>query len=219
MKKQSELEMKLSRIQMETEQSGKPPRLLLHSCCAPCSTYVLEYLSDYFEITVFYYNPNIAPMGEYQKRAREQQYLISQMTTKYPIDCVVGSYESNLFFEIARGLESEPECGLRCDKCYELRLRKTGEFAKILEVDYFTTTLTISPLKKADKLNEIGMRLAEEYQIEYLPSDFKKKNGYKRSTELSKEFRLYRQNFCGCIFSKMEQEKKELERKEIMEEN
>lgn len=193
-------------LRQVTELEGVP-RLLLHSCCAPCSTYVLEYLSNYFEITVYYYNPNIFPLEEYHKRAKEQQYLIRKMETRYPMKCVVGEYESERFYELAQGLEDEPECGLRCDKCYELRLRKTGELAKELKMDFFTTTLTISPLKKADKLNEIGVQLEAELGVRYLISDFKKKNGYKRSTELSKEYELYRQDFCGCVYSKLERER------------
>lgn len=208
MNAQVELEKVLKEISERIETNGKVPTLLLHSCCAPCSTYVLEYLSEFFRITVFYYNPNITPREEYEKRANEQQVLIEQMHTKYPITCMVGDYESHLFNEIAKGLEDEPECGLRCDKCYELRLRKSGELAKNLGFDYFTTTLTISPLKKALKLNEIGKQLEDEFNVAYLVSDFKKKNGYKRSTELSKEYALYRQEFCGCIYSKMEQERK-----------
>ncbi len=209
---QLELEKELKKIVKEVDLDKEVPTLMLHSCCAPCSTYVLEYLSQYFRITVFYYNPNISPAGEYEKRAKEQQHLISRMTPKYPIQCIIGEYESPLFYELSKGLEKEPECGLRCDKCYELRLRKTGELAKVHGFDYFTTTLSISPLKKADKLNEIGLNLQEELGVKYLVSDFKKKNGYKRSTELSKEYELYRQNFCGCIFSKMEQERMMIEK-------
>ncbi len=207
MNPQLSLQKTLEEIRRCTD-AGKPvPKLLLHSCCAPCSTYVLEYLSEYFEIIVFYYNPNIFPREEYEKRAQEQEILIGKMKSKYPITCVIGDYESERFYEISKGLEQEPECGLRCDKCYELRLRKTGELAKRLGVDYFTTTLTISPLKKAAKLNEIGARLEQELKMSYLQSDFKKKNGYKRSTELSGKYDLYRQDFCGCVYSKLERER------------
>lgn len=181
------------------------PRLMLHSCCAPCSSYVLEYLRRYFEITVFYYNPNISMEAEYQKRVAEQKRLIAaynQLTDSgYPIAVIEGDYEPEAFYEIARGLEQCPEGGERCFACYELRLRRTAELARQLGQDYFTTTLTISPLKNAAKLNEIGERLAEEYQIPWLPSDFKKKDGYKRSIELSVEYGLYRQNYCGCVYS------------------
>lgn len=182
------------------------PRLMLHSCCAPCSSYVLEYLRRYFEITVFYYNPNISMEAEYQKRVSEQKRLIevyNQLTDSgYPISVIEGDYEPEAFYEIARGLEQCPEGGGRCFACYELRLRKTAELAKRFGQDYFATTLTISPLKNAAKLNEIGERLAEEYQIPWLPNDFKKKDGYKRSIELSAEYGLYRQNYCGCVYSR-----------------
>lgn len=203
---QLELEKTLAKIEESVEFQEEPPLLVLHSCCAPCSTYVLTYLSEYFRIKVFYYNPNIFPHEEYEKRAKEQQYFIEQMASKYLVECVVGDYESELFYDIAQGLEREPECGLRCDKCYELRLRKTGELAKELGADFFSTTLTISPLKKADKLNEIGMKLEAELGVKYLISDFKKKNGYKQSTMISKEVGLYRQDFCGCVYSKLERE-------------
>lgn len=177
------------------------PKLLLHSCCAPCSSYVLEYLSEYFEITVFYYNPNIFPESEYTKRILEQQTLIGEMEPRHPISFLAGPYDREKFYELAKGLEHLKEGGERCMKCYELRLREAAEIAKSGEFDYFTTTLSISPMKNADRLNEIGRKLEEEYQVKYLMSDFKKKNGYKRSIELSKEFGLYRQDYCGCEFS------------------
>ena len=182
----------------------KVPSLLLHSCCAPCSSYCIEYLSQYFEITVLYYNPNIYPETEYEKRKSEQKRLISEMTTKYPVKMLDCDFESEKFYEMAKGLEDCHECGERCFKCYRLRLEKTVKEAKKYNFDYFTTTLTISPLKDAQKINEIGNELAEEYNAQWLPSDFKKKEGYKRSIELSKEYNLYRQNYCGCIYSKME---------------
>ncbi|MEZ3444237.1 MAG: epoxyqueuosine reductase QueH [Lachnospiraceae bacterium] len=182
------------------------PRLLLHSCCAPCSSYVLEYLRQYFKITVFYYNPNISMEEEYCKRVAEQKRLIAAYNklpdSGYPISVIEGDYKPEAFYEIARGLEQCPEGGERCFACYELRLRRTAELARQLGQDYFTTTLTISPLKNAAKLNEIGERLSEEYQIPWLPSDFKKKDGYKRSIELSAEYGLYRQNYCGCVYSR-----------------
>ncbi len=177
------------------------PSLLLHSCCAPCSSYVLEYLSNYFKITVFYYNPNIYPESEYTKRILEQQTLLSQMKTCHPVTFMAGNYDSDRFYEMAKGLEHVAEGGERCFKCYELRLREAAEVARKCGFDYFATTLSISPLKNAAKLNEIGMRLAKEYGVDYLPSDFKKKNGYKRSIELSKKYGLYRQDYCGCEFS------------------
>ncbi len=186
------------------EQLTVTPRLLLHSCCAPCSSYVLEYLRQYFKITVFYYNPNISMEAEYQKRVTEQKRLIdayNQLDSGYSISVIEGDYEPEIFYAATKGLEQCPEGGERCFACYELRLRKTAELAKELEQDYFTTTLTISPLKNAAKLNEIGESLAQQYQMPWLPSDFKKKNGYKRSIELSAEYDLYRQNYCGCVYS------------------
>ena len=179
----------------------KVPSLLLHSCCAPCSSYCIEYLSQYFEITVLYYNPNIYPEAEYEKRKAEQKRLISEMNTKYPVKMLDCDFESKKFCEMAKGLENCREGGERCFKCYHLRLEKTAGEAKSYNYDYFTTTLTISPLKNAEKINEIGENLSEKYGVYWLPSDFKKKEGYKRSIELSKEYNLYRQNYCGCTFS------------------
>ncbi|MXP75756.1 hypothetical protein GN277_10295 [Lachnospiraceae bacterium WCA-9-b2] len=179
----------------------KVPSLLLHSCCAPCSSYVLEYLSNYFEITTFYYNPNIYPESEYTKRILEQQTLIAKMRTQHPIAFMAGAYDKDRFYEMARGMEHLKEGGERCFRCYELRLREAAEVAKKCGFDYFATTLSISPLKNAVRLNEIGLRLSKEFGVAYLPSDFKKKNGYKRSIELSKKYGLYRQDYCGCEFS------------------
>lgn len=201
----------LDKLILELKKEEKVPRLLLHSCCAPCSSYVLEYLSQYFEVTVFYYNPNIYPESEYTKRVLEQQKLISEMRFKHPVTFIAGNYDSEKFYNMARGLENVKEGGERCFKCYELRLREAAKIAKNGEYDFFTTTLSISPLKNAQKLNEIGMLLAEEYGIEYLLSDFKKKNGYKRSVELSEQYGLYRQDYCGCVFSM--KERKEAENK------
>lgn len=175
--------------------------LLLHSCCAPCSSYVLEYLSQYFDITVFYYNPNITEESEYLHRVSEQERLIGEMPMRYPAKFVSGEYEPERFFEIAEGLENCPEGGERCRKCYEMRLRRTAKEAKEKGFGFFTTTLTISPLKSAQVINELGQSLAEEYGVRWLPCDFKKKNGFKRSTELSAQYGLYRQNYCGCIYS------------------
>ncbi|CVI67981.1 hypothetical protein NDGK_01077 [Clostridiales bacterium CHKCI001] len=197
---QKEMERELARLKKEQV----VPKLLLHSCCAPCSSYVLEYLSNYFSITIFYYNPNISPKEEFEKRVKEQQRLIASMPFKNPVDCIVGKYEPERFFEISKGLENVPEGGERCFRCYELRLREAAILAKQKGFDYFTTTLSISPLKKAEKLNEIGRKLEQEYQVSYLYSDFKKKDGYKRSIQLSQEYQLYRQNFCGCVYSKKE---------------
>ena len=186
------------------QRQGRVPRLLLHSCCAPCSSYVLEYLSRYFEITVFYYNPNIYPPEEFGKRVEEQKRLIAQLPAEHPISFLDGPYEPERFYEMAKGLEQVPEGGARCFKCYRLRLTETAEMARAGKYDYFTTTLSISPLKNAEKLNEIGGQLAKDYGVDYLYSDFKKRNGYKRSTELSREYGLYRQDYCGCVFSMRE---------------
>lgn len=194
---QKELEKLLIRLQKEK----RVPKLLLHSCCAPCSSYVLEYLSEYFSITVFYYNPNIFPESEYTKRILEQQTLISDMNAKHEISFLAGNYDREKFYELAKGLEYLKEGGERCFRCYRLRLEEAAKVAKEGEFDYFTTTLSISPLKNAERLNEIGMEIGKLYGVSYLQSDFKKKNGYKRSIELSKEFGLYRQDYCGCEFS------------------
>lgn len=180
----------------------EPKKLLLHSCCAPCSSYVLEYLSKYFKITVFYYNPNISIKEEFEKRLKEQVRLINEMDTVNKIDIIEGKYENDKYEETIKGLENEKEGGNRCFKCYRLRMEETAKLAKKLNYDYFTTTLSISPYKNAAKLNEIGEDLEKEYNIKYLYADFKKKNGYKRSIELSKIYKLYRQNYCGCIYSK-----------------
>ena len=190
--------------------------LLLHSCCAPCSSYVLEYLSNYFKITVFYYNPNISPDIEYRKRVKEQKEFINKIKSKFPINIIEGDYEKEKFDEISIGLENEFEGGKRCFKCYELRLRKTAIVAKENNYDYFGTTLTVSPYKNSKKLNEIGELLQNEYKINYLFSDFKKKNGYKRSIELSKEYNLYRQDYCGCEFSKKLKDRKNVYEKETI---
>lgn len=180
------------------------PSLLLHSCCAPCSSYTIEYLADYFRITIFYYNPNISPVDEYEKRKAEQIRLISSLPVKNKVSFLDCDYNSSEFFEIAKGYEDCREGGERCFRCYELRLNETAKKASENGFDYFCTTLSISPLKNAQKINEIGFMLAEKYNSNWLPSDFKKKEGYKRSIELSREYNLYRQNFCGCIYSKKE---------------
>lgn len=203
---QKELEKML--IQFEKKQ--RIPSLLIHSCCAPCSSYVLEYLSEYFRITVFYYNPNIYPESEYTKRILEQQKLIRDMRFRYPVSFLAGRYDKDKFYEMAAGMENVKEGGARCLKCYELRLSETARQAAAGNYEYFTTTLSISPLKNAQKLNEIGLRVGEEYGVNYLVSDFKKKNGYKRSVELSKEYSLYRQDYCGCEFSKKQSEEKKM---------
>ncbi len=194
----------LEKVLIQIQNRDKAPTLLLHSCCAPCSSYVIEYLSNYFYITVFYYNPNISPEAEYRFRSSEQKRLISSMDTKYPVSFAEEEYDCCQFFSAVKGLEKKPEGGKRCEKCFELRLQRTAQKALQEQFDYFTTTLTISPLKNAPLLNTIGISLAEKFGINWLPCDFKKKGGYKRSIELSKEYNLYRQNYCGCVFSKME---------------
>lgn len=182
------------------------PSLLLHSCCAPCSSYTIEYLSDYFKISVLYYNPNISPREEYEKRKAEQIRLIESMPVKNDVNFADCDYDCNEFFKIAKGYEDCREGGERCFRCYEQRLRRTAQEAQKGGYDYFCTTLSISPLKNAQKINEIGERLSEEYGVLWLLSDFKKREGYKRSIELSKEYNLYRQNFCGCVYSRREAE-------------
>lgn len=221
----------LEKIMKNPENRGKT--LFLHSCCAPCSSYVLEYLRSFFKITVFYYNPNITEQEEYCKRVEEQKRLIEAFNRQteairavhsgtacaesgdtgkkcenspYVIDVVEGNYDKNTFFTSVKGLEHCKEGGERCFVCYELRLLETAKRAKEAGADFFTTTLTISPLKNAAKLNEIGERLATKLGVSFLPSDFKKKGGYQRSIELSKEYNLYRQDYCGCVFSKVERE-------------
>lgn len=197
---QKELEKELEKI----KQAGKIPKLLIHSCCAPCSSYVLEYLSEYFFITVLYYNPNIFPEEEYLYRIQEQKRLIQELPAKHEIRFIPTSYMPEHFHRSIKGYEREKEGGRRCFICYEIRLREAAKYAKEGKFDYFTTTLSISPMKNAQKLNEIGLRLAGEYGVKYLTSDFKKKNGYQRSVELSKQYHLYRQEYCGCVYSKQE---------------
>ena len=198
------LNKELSKI----KEAGITPRLLLHSCCAPCSSYVLEYLTEYFDITVYYYNPNISPMSEYEKRIAEQKRLISEMKFKNSVSFIEGTYNHDEFISLTRGLENLPEGGERCSLCYEMRLEAAAQKAAEINADYFTTTLSVSPYKNTPKLNTIGLKLGMEYSVPYLVSDFKKNNGYKRSIELSTEYGLYRQNFCGCIFSKKEAEER-----------
>lgn len=233
------------RTDEEEEKAFRMPSLLLHACCAPCSSYCLEYLRQYFDLTVFYYNPNITQDEEYSKRVEEEKRLIEALNAQTYVDArqrtgedaseregksgggdegslllreqvpeeycrikiIEGTYEPARFYEIAKGLEQCPEGGERCFRCYEMRLRESAKVAAKQHFDYFTTTLTISPLKNAAKLNEIGERLGEEYGVAFLPSDFKKKNGYRRSIELSKEYHLYRQDYCGCVYSRMERER------------
>ena len=199
---------KLDELLEQVKVSGKKPTLLLHACCAPCSSYVLEYLTKHFNIILFYYNPNISPKEEFEKRTRELQRLVGEMPFEDKPEIIVGSYDQNEFYEIAKGLEHLPEGGERCFRCYRLRLEKTAELAAKLGADYFTTTLSISPYKNAQKLGEIASELSQIYGVEALPADFKKKGGYKRSIELSAQYGLYRQDYCGCVYSKAERDRK-----------
>ena len=195
-------QLKLDQILQKLSETQFRPKLLIHSCCAPCSSYVLEYLSEYFNITIFYYNPNIHPKEEYDRRVEEQKNLIKAMPLSSEVHFIEGEYVPTYFYQRIKGLEEEPEGGERCFVCYELRLQEAAKLAATEGFDYYTTTLSISPHKNAEKLNEIGEKFATEYELTYLPSDFKKRNGYKRSIELSKEYNLYRQDYCGCIYSK-----------------
>ena len=190
------------------EKAGKRPTLLLHACCAPCSSYVLEYLSKFFDITLYFYNPNITPAQEYTYRANELSRLVEEMGLAGSVKLAVSDYNSDEFYNIAGGLENELEGGERCMRCYRLRLEASARYAAQNGFDYFTTTLSISPYKNSRRLNEIGAELFEEYGVRYLFSDFKKKNGYKRSCELSEEYGLYRQDYCGCEFSRAQRDAK-----------
>ena len=199
-------QLALDKIIEENQKQQKVPSLLMHSCCAPCSSYCLTYLAQYFRITIFYYNPNISPETEYKKRVKEQIRLIQSLDVRYPISFVEGTYEPEKFYEMAKGLEEVKEGGIRCFACYKMRQREAAYYAKEHGFDYFTTTLSVSPHKNAQKLNEIGLWLQEEVGVAYLVSDFKKKGGYLQSIELSKKYDLYRQDYCGCEFSKRQRE-------------
>lgn len=205
----------LERLIQKLQQEGKVPRLLLHACCAPCSSAVLEYLSQYFAITLLYYNPNIAPLEEYQKREAELRRLVSQMKFIHPVELLPCQYGGQAFVQAARGLEGEPEGGKRCEACFRLRLRYAAQEAARLRFDYYTTTLSISPMKNAPLLNQLGEEIGREFGVAHLPSDFKKKDGYKRSVQLSKEYDLYRQDYCGCAFSKAQRQREKEEREEV----
>ena len=199
----------LDKLINNIEETGKRPRLFLHACCAPCSSYVLEYLSSWFDICVYFYNPNIDTREEYDKRAEELRSMIQRM--KVPVRLIVAKYDPESFYRMARGHEKDPERGERCRLCYELRLKETARLLKELSekgesFDYFCTTLSISPLKDAKALNDIGERIAASEGLSFLPSDFKKRNGYKRSIELSAIYGLYRQDYCGCVFSRRERQ-------------
>ncbi len=193
------LQKELEKIIEQNKKEGIRPSLLLHACCAPCSSYCIEYLHEHFDITLFFYNPNIFPAEEYSHRVSELKRLVSEMGLSIPVLECENDIES--FYALARGREALREGGARCFDCYRLRLEKTARLAKEKGFDYFTTTLSISPLKNAGKLREIGLELEGEYGVKNLPSDFKKKEGYKRSIELSKKYNLYRQDYCGCEYS------------------
>jgi hypothetical protein len=197
-----------NKLEQLVENLDYVPKLLLHSCCAPCSSRCIEFLSDYFDITVLYYNPNISPEEEYKKRKEEQIRFLKEFPSKNKLDILDVEYNYNDFLNIAKGLENVKEGGARCFKCYKLRLEKTAILAKQNNFDYFATTLTVSPYKNSKVLNEIGALLEEKYNIPYLYSDFKKKEGYKRSIELAKKYNLYRQDYCGCIYSMIERRDK-----------
>ena len=181
---------------------GERPRLLLQSCCGPCSSYVLEALTPYFRVTVLYYNPNIQPRAEYDLRLENQRKIIAALPTPSEVDILECDYDGEKYDAAVKGLESEPEGGARCTVCFRLRLEETAKRASELGYDFFCTTLTVSPHKDAERLNQIGKALGERYGVPFLPSDFKKREGYKRSIQLSKEYDLYRQDYCGCLFSK-----------------
>ena len=198
--------VEMEKILEEIKESNITPKLLLHSCCAPCSSHVISVLTNYFDITILYYNPNIEPFEEYEKRKQEEIRFINEFPNKNKLDIIDCDYDNNIFHEMSKGLEQEKEGGARCVKCYHLRLDKTATIAKELNYDYFATTLTVSPLKNSEKLNTIGLILENKYNIKYLVSDFKKKEGYKHSIELAKEYNLYRQDYCGCIYSKQQRE-------------
>ena len=200
-------QLELDKIIQDIVLKREVPTLLMHSCCAPCSSYCLSYLAEYFSITVLYYNPNISPKEEYDKRVQEQIRLIGELPVRHAVSFVQGKYDPEHFYEMAKGLEDLPEGGERCFSCYEMRQREAAVYAKEHGFDYFTTTLSVSPHKNAEKLNEIGLSLEEEYQIPYLVSDFKKRGGYQKSIEYSREYHLYRQNYCGCEFSRKLSEK------------
>lgn len=196
----------LLKLMEEIRKSKSKKSLLLHSCCAPCSSYTLEFLSECFDITVLYYNPNIYPPEEYYKRVKEQEKFINEALFTKSVKFIASEYNPEEFYAAVKGFENIREGGERCFRCYRLRLEEAAKAASKRNIEYFTTTLSISPYKNAEKINEIGEELALKYKVKHLPSDFKKGNGFKRSTELSKEYNMYRQDYCGCVFSKKERE-------------
>ncbi len=200
MENKRNFQRELDKIISEHQKNNEKPTLLLHSCCGPCSSYVLEYLNQYFKIKLFFFNPNIQPEEEYQKRLTEQKKLLEKMNFS-DVELIEGEYDSDSFFKAVKGLENELEGGKRCEVCIKMRLKKAAEMAALYNADYFASTLTVSPHKNAIYINSTGEAIAKELDMPYLVSDFKKKNGYKRSVELCRIFEIYRQNYCGCIFS------------------
>ena len=201
---QKELEIILEKI----KESKFTPKLLLHACCGPCSSYCLEYLSQYFDITILYYNPNIYPDLEYNRRFNELKRFINEIPRINKIELMESRYDPKEYYWSVKGLENLGERSKRCYECYKLRMEETAKVALENNFDYFTTTLSISPYKDANWINEIGINLEKRYGVKYLYADFKKKNGYKRSIELSRQYNMYRQDYCGCVYSKIESEKK-----------
>lgn len=206
----------LDKLLERLTEEQRVPSLLLHSCCAPCSSYVIEYLSEYFKITVLYYNPNLYPQPEYFRRVDEQKRFIDEFPAKYPVDIILGDYDTKPFYQSIKGMEKTPEGGLRCMACFNMRLAEAAKVAKEKKYDYFGTTLTISPHKDSQVLNRLGAALEEDYQVNYLYADFKKRGGFKRSVELSAQYNLYRQNYCACVFSMMERDKRAEQKKETV---
>lgn len=198
-------DQRLQALVEQIKQEGRRPRLLLHCCCAPCSTAVLERLNEAFEITVYYYNPNIDTLDEHDLRAQELQHLMA--AEGHPLDAVIEPYDPQRYLQAVKGLELEQEGGARCERCFDLRLRQSAAFAADHGYDWFTTTLTISPMKSAPLLNRLGEAIGRETGVPFLPSDFKKRGGYQRSVELSRLHGLYRQDYCGCAFSKAQRER------------
>ena len=194
--------LKMEQIIESIKKENKKPTLLLHVCCAPCSSACIERLDENFKITLFFYNPNITEQDEYIKRLNEVKRFVNEFKTTAKIEVIDGGYDSKIFFEMTKGLEESPEKGPRCYKCYKQRIKQTAEVCKNKNFDYFTTSLSLSPYKVVTWINEIGEEVAKEYNVNFLNCDFKKKNGYKRSIELSEKYKLYRQNYCGCIYSK-----------------
>ena len=201
-------QLKLEQIIDQVMKNDKRPSLLLHACCGPCSSYCLEYLSNYFDITILYYNPNIYPDAEYHRRLNELKVYIKKIPFSHKIDLLEVNYNPDEYYQTVKGLEHLGERSQRCYACYKLRMEECVKIALERNFDYFTTTLSISPYKDAKWINEIGEELEKKYKVKYLYADFKKKNGFKRSIELSKEYNMYRQDYCGCVYSKLEHDKK-----------